>query len=257
MLDIAILTDLRRELAAMTIPSVTQWNRVEGRPRTAAFDRALRAEVRDGLWMLARQWQMGEFRGDDAGAPVLAKMRMDHTRLTKTKLGEDPVEAMDDPLPLEATVERLRGLGSVRGGRKIAYDLRLLDGAAVAEADRRHRQPRARPSATHYPMRAPDPTSSGRRADRLRAPEHLGSSSRRRRARDGRRRALSAHLKARAPRPPTAWPVGGEAAAIDDAAEKFVCWFERLILQPPGKARRRLDSRSARVRLRMLRLDRR
>jgi hypothetical protein len=65
---------------------------VEGRPRTEAFDQALRAEVRDALWMLARQWQMGEFLGDDAGAPVLAQMRLDHTALTKTKLGEDPVE---------------------------------------------------------------------------------------------------------------------------------------------------------------------
>ena len=46
--------------------------------------------------------------GDDAGSPVLAQMRDDHTRLTKAKLGEDPVEPMVDPLPLEARVERLR-----------------------------------------------------------------------------------------------------------------------------------------------------
>jgi len=98
MVELSILTDMRRQLTAMSIPSVTQWNRVEGRPRTDAFDDALRAEVHDGLWMLARQWQMGEFRGDDAGAPVLAQMRMGHTLLTKTKLGEDPVEAMNDPL---------------------------------------------------------------------------------------------------------------------------------------------------------------
>ena len=48
-------------------PTVTVWNRLEGRPRTRDFDRALRAEVRDALWMLTRQWQLGEFRGDDAG----------------------------------------------------------------------------------------------------------------------------------------------------------------------------------------------
>src|SRR5436190_15595420 len=127
MVDLTMLTNMRRELTAMTIPSVTQWNRLEGRPRTEAFDQALRAEVRDGLWMLARQWQMGEFLGDDAGAPILAQMRIDHTLLTKAKLGEDPVEPMDDLLPLEARVERLRAT-FVRGGRKIAYDLRLLMG---------------------------------------------------------------------------------------------------------------------------------
>ena len=53
---------------------VTVWNRLEGRPRTVEFDRALRAEVRDALWMLTRQWQLGEFRGDDAGSPVLAQL---------------------------------------------------------------------------------------------------------------------------------------------------------------------------------------
>src|SRR5262245_2203085 len=127
MADVRIPTDMRQVLAEMILPTVTQWNRVEGRPRTQLFDRALRAEVRDGLWMLARQWQLGELLGDDAGAPVLAQMRMDHTRLTRAKLGEDPPEPLVDPLPLETRVERLRAT-LVRGGRKIAFDLRLMLG---------------------------------------------------------------------------------------------------------------------------------
>ena len=160
MVDVTILTNLRRELAAMTIPSVTQWNRVEGRPRTAAFDQALRAEVRDGLWMLARQWQMGEFRGDDAGAPVLAQMRMDHTLLTKAKLGEDPVEPMDDPAAPRGS--RRASAGSVRP-RRAQDRLRpaAADGAALAEVDRGNRQPRARPSAT--PIRSCRPIPRARR----------------------------------------------------------------------------------------------
>ena len=52
-------------------PTITHWNRLEGRPRTEDFDRALRAEVRDALWMLSKQWQMGEFKGDDAGSTIL------------------------------------------------------------------------------------------------------------------------------------------------------------------------------------------
>ena len=51
-------------------PGITIWNRLEGRPRAEKFDRALRAEVRDALWMLTRQWQIGEFHGDDAGSPI-------------------------------------------------------------------------------------------------------------------------------------------------------------------------------------------
>src|SRR5687767_13171892 len=107
MAEIRILDNLPRALAEMQLPSVTQWNRLEGRPRTQAFDRSLRAEVRDGLWMLARQWQMGELLADDAGAPVLAQMRMDYSRLTKVRLGPDPVEPLVDPLPLETRAERL------------------------------------------------------------------------------------------------------------------------------------------------------
>jgi len=64
-------------------PSVTTWNRLEARPRTQQFERALQAEVRDALWMLTKQWQMGEFRGSDAGSPVFSKLLLDTTRLTK------------------------------------------------------------------------------------------------------------------------------------------------------------------------------
>ncbi len=43
-------------------PTIVTWNRLEGRPRTENFTRNLSAEVRDPLWMLARQWQLGEFK---------------------------------------------------------------------------------------------------------------------------------------------------------------------------------------------------
>ncbi len=74
--------ELFRLLEGRGFPSITGWNRLEGRPRTVAFDRALRAEVRDALWMLSRQWQLGEFHGEDAGSPVLARMHLERTALT-------------------------------------------------------------------------------------------------------------------------------------------------------------------------------
>jgi len=74
------LENIEPVLREFQFPTVMMWNRVEGRPRaTKNFDRALQAEVRDALWMLTKQWQMGEFEGDDAGSPVLAKIRMDTT----------------------------------------------------------------------------------------------------------------------------------------------------------------------------------
>ena len=67
--------------ATVRIPTITLWNRLEGRPRRHDFERALRAEIRDPLWLLTKQWQMGEFQGDDAGSPVFAKMHIETTRL--------------------------------------------------------------------------------------------------------------------------------------------------------------------------------
>ena len=108
-------------------PTITLWNRLEGRPRTHDFDRALRAEVRDALWMLTKQWQMGEFRGDDAGSPVTAKLHVDTTQLTKYKTAYDPAEAFDGEVPLEANVER-RPVRLTLAGTKMAVDIRLAVG---------------------------------------------------------------------------------------------------------------------------------
>ncbi len=49
--------------------SITFWNRLEPRPRSRSIARALAAEIRDPLWILTRQWQLGEFRGEDAASP--------------------------------------------------------------------------------------------------------------------------------------------------------------------------------------------
>jgi hypothetical protein len=57
-------------------PSLTTWNRLEPRPRTVDSDtqRSLAAEVRDPLWMLTRQWQFGEFAGEDGGSIAWASV---------------------------------------------------------------------------------------------------------------------------------------------------------------------------------------
>jgi len=54
----------------------------------------LRAEVRDALWMLCKQWQMGEFLGDDAGSPIYAKMHVKRESITKYQPGENAVPAI-------------------------------------------------------------------------------------------------------------------------------------------------------------------
>jgi hypothetical protein len=122
------IDDVRPILARRAFPTVMMWNRIEGRPRaTKNFDRALKAEVRDPLWLLSRQWQLGEFEGDDAGSPVLARLRLDTTRLTKYQADGHGPQPMPDEIPLEAQVEQMTLPDEVLYG-SVALDLRLLAG---------------------------------------------------------------------------------------------------------------------------------
>ncbi len=50
------------------------WNRIEPNNTTPDLELGLRASIADPLWMLCRQWQLGEFRGEDAASPVKATL---------------------------------------------------------------------------------------------------------------------------------------------------------------------------------------
>ncbi len=212
-------------------PSVTVWNRLEGRPRTASFERALRAEVRDALWMLTKQWQMGEFKGSDAGSPVFAKLLIDTTRLTKYQPDAQATQLFEYEVPLEAKVER-RPLPLVLGGRAVALDLRLLMGRqwlALIRGVGNYRQA----FINAYPIVSPDPTKK-EDADRCAHPEVWQFfAAVAGKAMDG--AALYAHLKEN----PANHPydgiavAAGDQAALDDRAARFLAWFDRLFLQPP------------------------
>ncbi|GAA2430306.1 hypothetical protein GCM10010191_49830 [Actinomadura vinacea] len=115
------------DLAARRHPTVGVWNRLEGRPRTTDFNRALRAEVRDPLWLLTRQWQLGEFHGTDAGSPVTATYSVTPSRPTRFRPDGGPPEDLPDDRPLETMAERRR-LPFAFGPEEIAFDLRLMIG---------------------------------------------------------------------------------------------------------------------------------
>lgn len=95
-----VLFELYRE------PAVTAYNRLEARPRAHDFTRSLRAEVRDPLWLLTRQWQMGEFAAEDAGSPIDARLATRKLTVDRVRLGAGAPQPYDDTVPLEASIER-------------------------------------------------------------------------------------------------------------------------------------------------------
>jgi hypothetical protein len=127
MAEMQDIPDMELALGGRLLPTITLWNRLEGRPRLADFDRALRAEVRDALWMLSRQWQMGEFLADDAGSPIFAKIRMATTGFTKYQADARDPRPFATDVPLEAQVEA-RPIPFQIGDQYVSLDLRLLMG---------------------------------------------------------------------------------------------------------------------------------
>ena len=114
-------------LSEKMFPTVMMWNRLEGSPRTHQFNKALKAEVRDALWMLTKQWQMGEFKADDAGSPVFAKVHISTSTLTDYKAAENPEQVYEKNLPLEVKAEQKKiPFGSKK--KEISLDIRLQMG---------------------------------------------------------------------------------------------------------------------------------
>src|SRR5215472_12622136 len=116
--------------------SVTTWTRLEPHPRDGTLQRGLQAQVRDPLWLLARQWQVGEFAGDDAGSPVQAAMHVIGQGLTG--YGPDDSGHAAGPyqsgLPLEAHIERVPVALNVRGAAQLGHRVEAAIRAAVAPA---------------------------------------------------------------------------------------------------------------------------
>lgn len=96
------------------IPIIRGWNRLEGRPRSVDFERSLRAEARDPLWFLTRQWQFGEFQGEDAGSPIDARIAYQTGPI-------DTFEVSGTSLPYDASVP----LETRIGAEAPSFDLTL------------------------------------------------------------------------------------------------------------------------------------
>jgi hypothetical protein len=106
--DFTFLAPFKTTLAHYIKPVITSHNRLEGNPRTEDFVRSLRAEVRDPLWMLCRQWQFGEYQGEDAASAVQAQILGTHRSPGSVTLFNGHTMPYDPARPLEALIERER-----------------------------------------------------------------------------------------------------------------------------------------------------
>jgi hypothetical protein len=153
------------------MPSVTSWTRLEPHPSSPQMP-GFAARVADPLWLLARQWQLGELTGEDAGSPVRVDLVADTAPLTRylPRLPDgSPGDPVDRAVPLEAVVEGERGtvpalLGAddrtaASAGADLLAQLGGLGSTLRAAL------------VARYPLPAPDPDASPatrRRADLLR-----------------------------------------------------------------------------------------
>ena len=87
------------------MPSITTWVRLEPRPRAPSIAPSLAARIRDPLWMLTRQWQVGEFRGEDAGAPAFVQLAATTSRFTGWGVKNQTTVPITSGDPLEDLVE--------------------------------------------------------------------------------------------------------------------------------------------------------
>jgi hypothetical protein len=87
-------------------PAIVGYNRLEGVPEANDYRKSLSAEVHDALWMLTRQWQMGEFDAEDAGTAVKSKILVDMQQMTQIQTGGKNINPIDQSLPLEMSVEQ-------------------------------------------------------------------------------------------------------------------------------------------------------
>lgn len=87
-------------------PNIRNYNRIEGSPRSKDIQQNIKMEVRDPLWFLCRQWQFGEFQGEDAATAYQANILGVHTTPEEISLANGTKIPYDVGKPLEMVIER-------------------------------------------------------------------------------------------------------------------------------------------------------
>jgi hypothetical protein len=209
------------------IPVIPTWSRLEPMPLTRGdLTPGVEALIGDPLWLLGRQWQFDELRGEDGGSPVRATVEGETVPFSRFRPGlSDDAQTIDldqpdtpGALPLEARVEaerppvlpaRLRtsmGLHLLRMLRAAGFT--AVAAAAVSDF-----------SAAPAPDGVDDPAGDARvRLAAGRIPDGA---------------AVLAALASGVPAALTA-AAGGDAAAVGDVLTTWRSWAEGLLAGSTG-----------------------
>lgn len=218
-----IIARARRE------PAMMMWNRLESHPVANDFSRSLKAEVRDPLWLITRQWQMGEFEGEDAGSPVQAKVAWtldpitaisDRDGITLTYSNELPIEALTETRPVDFAANRRDHLG----------DWRLILGRRWEKLLRRAGLQASIPDfVSGYPYIVADPEVEGDFPITAAAAAWQTMSAARHTIDGG---ALYHHIDSGGAASDDIGILPADKATVDALGEDFASWARRQILRP-------------------------
>ena len=193
--------------------------RLEALPRSPDIEEGLAARVFDPLWLLGRQWQLGEFRGDDAGTPYVCDVRGDAHLFTGWRPAPGPETSPWQPY--EPTAAALEALVEGEPTHEPASTSLRVEGGrrfrAVLIAD-------GRPAAARA-MTAACPWNDGGLT-----PAHGVAALLRRRLPDGRALATLARVLAGDPDPKARLTMlgvaSGDAAAVAAHVADWLSWWE-------------------------------
>jgi hypothetical protein len=220
------------------MPSITSWTRLEPQTRNAEMKTSVQARIHDPLWLLARQWQIGEFQGEDSGTPIMARLRADVSRLTRYFAGpiaaniQVKAPAFDaKTTPLETLVERerVRPLPGAKAEKlRFAVEaaqqfFRLLDQQAIPPAKRRKYRARLQRKFPFAALTAEERAALD--VESLRFFDLLSA-----RVPDG--TLLYAGLRPGGALPPDVKIAPADVPKVSKAAKAFLQWYDALFSEP-------------------------
>lgn len=221
--------------------SITSWMRLEPRSRNAEMNTALEARIYDPLWLLARQWQLGEFQGEDNGSPISARWRGEASQLTRYHSGavapntQVAAPAYDSRMPLETLVER-ESVRPTSAPAATPEKLRLAADAGQHFLRMLATQPLSQSYSAafvrQYPLAAPAVEQrAGLDRDTLSFMDLMAG-----RVPDGRLLYAAFHSAGEVMISPALQVATADLAEVEKAARLWLRWFETLISEPDAGA---------------------